>query len=47
LRLVYSPFYAWLRPLRPLETWVYVKLLGAPQPLKGPEPETKLQLQAK
>lgn len=37
LRLVYSPFYSWLRPLRPLEAWVYVKLLRAPQPLKGPE----------
>ena len=47
LRLVYSPFYAWLRPLRPLETWVYVKLLGAPQPLKGPEPSNKLELQPK
>ncbi len=30
LRLVYSPFYRWLRPLRPLETWIYKKL-GAPQ----------------
>jgi len=47
LRLVYSPFYAWLRPLRPLETWVYVKLLGAPQPLKGPQPAAKLELQPK
>jgi dolichol-phosphate mannosyltransferase len=47
LRLVYSPFYAWLRPLRPLETWVYVKLLGAPQPLKGPSPSSKLELQPK
>lgn len=32
LRLVYSPFYEWLRPLRPLETWIYAKL-RAPQPL--------------
>jgi glycosyltransferase involved in cell wall biosynthesis len=32
LRLVYSPFYAWLRPLRPLETWLYLKL-GAPPSL--------------
>jgi len=32
LRLVYSPFYWWLRPLRPLEAWVYRKL-RAPQPL--------------
>ncbi len=26
LRLVYSPFYNWLRPLRPLEAWIYRKL---------------------
>ena len=31
LRLIYSPFYAWLRPLRPLETWLYLKL-NAPLP---------------
>ena len=35
LRLVYSPFYLWLRPLRPLEGWIYKKL-RAPQPLAGP-----------
>jgi glycosyltransferase involved in cell wall biosynthesis len=35
LRLVYSPFYGWLRPFRPLEAWVYRKL-RAPQPLPGP-----------
>lgn len=35
IRLIYSPFYRWLRPLRPLETWVYKKL-RAPQPLPGP-----------
>jgi hypothetical protein len=34
LRLLYSPFYPWLRPLRPLETWVYMRL-RAPPPLKG------------
>jgi len=34
LRLIYSPFYAWLRPLRPLETWIYKKL-RAPQPRPG------------
>jgi glycosyltransferase involved in cell wall biosynthesis len=32
LRLVYSPFYQWLRPLRPLELWLYRKL-GSPAPL--------------
>lgn len=35
IRLIYSPFYKWLRPLRPLEAWVYRKL-NAPQPLAGP-----------
>jgi glycosyltransferase involved in cell wall biosynthesis len=35
LRLVYSPFYSMLRPLRPLEAWIYHKL-RAPQPLPGP-----------
>lgn len=35
LRLIYSPFYKWLRPLRPLETWVYQKL-RAPAPRSGP-----------
>ena len=31
LRLVYSPFYKMMQPLRPLETWLYHKL-GAPPP---------------
>jgi glycosyltransferase involved in cell wall biosynthesis len=35
IRLIYSPLYNWLRPLRPLEGWVYRKL-QAPQPLPGP-----------
>jgi glycosyltransferase involved in cell wall biosynthesis len=30
LRLVYSPFYRWLAPLRSLETWVYLKLRAPP-----------------
>jgi glycosyltransferase involved in cell wall biosynthesis len=38
LRLLYSPFYRLLRPLRPLEAWIYKKL-KAPQPLPGPPPE--------
>ncbi len=33
LRLVYSPFYAWLGPLRPLEVWLYTRL-RAPQPVR-------------
>ncbi len=32
VRLIYSPFYKLLRPLRPLESWVYKKL-RAPLPL--------------
>jgi glycosyltransferase involved in cell wall biosynthesis len=39
VRLIYSPFYKLLRPLRPLETWVYKKL-RAPRPLSG-RPEGK------
>jgi len=35
LRLIYTPLYRWLRPLRPLETWLYHKL-RAPAPLPGP-----------
>ena len=35
LRLLYSPVYKWLRPLRPLEAWIY-RSLGQPQPLPGP-----------
>lgn len=34
LRLVYSPAYRWLGPLRPLEVWLYRKL-GAPPPLSA------------
>jgi hypothetical protein len=36
LRLVYSPFYKWLRPLRPIETWLYLKL-NAPPPRSAAE----------
>ena len=36
IRLIYSPFYKWLKPLRPLEGWVY-KTLRQPQPLARPE----------
>lgn len=35
IRLIYSPFYKYLRPLRPLETWVYKKL-RAPLPRPAP-----------
>ena len=36
IRLIYSPFYTWLRPLRPLEAWIYKKL-RAPQPRPRPD----------
>ncbi len=39
VRLIYSPLYRWLKPLRPLETWVYHKL-RAPPPRSGPAPPT-------
>ena len=35
LRLVYSPFYRWLQPLRPVETWIYAQL-SSPAPLPAP-----------
>jgi glycosyltransferase involved in cell wall biosynthesis len=38
IRLIYSPFYRWLRPLRPLEGWIYRKL-RAPQPRSGSDRE--------
>ena len=34
VRLINSPFYTWLRPLRPLEAWIYRKL-RAPAPLSA------------
>jgi glycosyltransferase involved in cell wall biosynthesis len=42
LRLFYSPFYRLLRPLRPLETWIYKKL-SAPAPLPGPRGKSGLR----
>jgi len=36
LRLLFSPFYVWLRPLHPLEAWVYRKL-NAPAPRTAEE----------
>jgi len=38
IRLIYSPVYEWLSPLRPLEAWVYRKL-RAPVPKSGPPPD--------
>ena len=37
VRLVYSPFYKWLGPLRPLEAWTYNKL-RAPLPRRQSKP---------
>jgi glycosyltransferase involved in cell wall biosynthesis len=45
VRLVYSPFYKMLRPLRPLEGWVYRKL-RAPLPLARSEAEEPRQKMA-
>lgn len=45
VRLIYSPFYSWLRPLRPLEAWIYRKL-RAPQPLsqsRGQSPKSRVE----
>jgi len=36
LRLIYSAIYPYLRPLRPLESWIYKKL-KSPQPLPRPK----------
>jgi glycosyltransferase involved in cell wall biosynthesis len=40
LRVVHSPFYRFLRPLRPLETWIYAKL-KSPPPRRGTDAGTK------
>jgi hypothetical protein len=45
IKLIYSRIYPWLRPLRPLEGWIYRKL-HAPPPRPGPEaksPKSKVQ----
>jgi glycosyltransferase involved in cell wall biosynthesis len=39
VRLIYSPFYKLLRPLRPLEGWIYKKL-RAPKPLPVSQVQT-------
>jgi glycosyltransferase involved in cell wall biosynthesis len=39
IRLIYSPFYNWLQPLRPLEGWVY-KTLRQPKPLSRSKVQT-------
>jgi hypothetical protein len=36
VRLIYSPVYKWLAPLRPLENWLYRKL-RAPAPRRNPQ----------
>jgi glycosyltransferase involved in cell wall biosynthesis len=42
VRLIYSPFYKMLRPLRPLEGWIYKKL-RAPQPLSSATKKTNVE----
>ena len=39
LRLVHSPLYNWLRPLRPLETWLYLRL-NAPPPRQAADSQS-------
>ena len=41
LRLIYSPFYRWLGPLRPLEAWLYTQL-RAPQPVRHEAPSSEI-----
>ena len=47
IRLIYWPFlYKWLRPLRPLETWIYRKIRSQqplPMPDSIPTPKPKAQ----
>lgn len=38
LRLIYSPIYRWMKPLRPIEQWIYLKL-GAPIPALSQAPD--------
>jgi len=46
IRLIYSPFYRLLRPLKPLETWVY-RRLRQPAPRSGPESGKEVTPQGK
>lgn len=43
LRLIYSPFYRWLKPLRPLEAWIY-RQLKAPVPPPASPPNNPANL---
>lgn len=36
IRLIYSPFYKWMKPFKPLEIWLYMKL-RAPRRLSDPD----------
>jgi glycosyltransferase involved in cell wall biosynthesis len=44
--LIYTPFYKWLRPLRPLEGWVYTKL-RQPRPLSRSQKQQKAEQENK
>lgn len=39
LRIIYSPFHSWMKPLRPVEAWIY-KRLQAPHRIAGSEPKS-------
>jgi len=43
IRLIYSPFYRWMGPLRPLENWVYRKLRAPLLPTDSDRPPTPAQ----
>ena len=40
IRLIYSPFYKWMRPLHPLEVWIYTKL-RAPLPRSNRDSQSR------
>jgi len=37
LRIIYSPFHKWTKPLRPLEAWIYKKLRAPHRPAEIPK----------
>jgi hypothetical protein len=43
IRLIHSPFDNWMRPLRPLEGWIYHKLRQAPPRPRQPDSSPPLQ----
>lgn len=41
LRLIYSPLYAWMKPLRPLEAWIYKRLRAPLRTAEASAPPAK------